>query len=308
MATYITPTVIARRALATLYNMTVFAALVYRDFDDDFKGKQGDTITVRTPATFTANTFNRGSGISLQDPTEGSTTVTLDTIADVSFPVTAEDLTLRVDNFDERLLKPAAEAIAQRVDGDLAEALVDAAESAGGGGTATWSASKPSSVFTGETGARAKLTRNKAPATDRVAVLSPEATGVALTEDLFVAADKSGWTVALRDGAVGRVFGFDTFETQVLGYGSVTAGTDAGQADGVAFHRDAVALASATLQKPDGLPADQFAVENYKGLALRVTKAYDITKKQDVCSVDFLYGLKTLRKEHSVQLSMGLGS
>lgn len=304
MATYITPTVIARRALANLYNTTILAGLVYRDFDEDFRGKQGDTVTIRTPATFEAKVFNRGSGIELQDPTESSTTVQLSTIADVSFPVTAEDLTLRVDRFDERLLMPAMEAIVQKIDGDLAEQLVDAAEGGSGGGTATWRSSTPSTVFTGETGARAKLTRNKAPLTQRYAVFSPEGAGVALEDSKFVEADKSGWTDALREGSLGRVFGFDTFESQVFGTGA----GDRGQADGVAFHKDAVALASATLQKPDGLPAEQHAVENYKGLALRVVKAYDITKKQDVCSVDFLYGLKTLRPQFAVQLSFGLGS
>lgn len=308
-STYILPSVIARRALATLYNSTVFAALVHRDYDADFNGKVGDTLTIRKPATFEAKVFSRGSGIELQDATESSTTVALDTLLDVSFAVTSEELSLKIDDFATRLLNPAMEAIVQGVDGRLAEKLVDAAESGSGGGTSTWSSSKPSSVFVGETGARAKLGRAKAPTTDRYAVLSSEAAGVALTEELIVAADKSGWTDALREGSVGRLFGFDTYESQVLGYGNLgTVGTDAGQADGVAFHRDAVALVTRTLDKPDGISDSQVAVQNYKGLGLRVVKAYDITKKQDVISVDFLLGLSSLRPSWAVQLSVGLGS
>jgi hypothetical protein len=302
--TFIKPTVIARRALAVLYNTTVLAALVHRAYDEEFTGKQGDTITIRTPATFEAKTFTRPTGIELQDATESSTTVTLDTLLDVSFPVTSEDLTLTIDDFDGRLLTPAMEAIVQKVDGILAEALVDAAEGGGGGGTATWSSSKPSTVFTGETGARAKLGRGKAPTMQRYALFSPEAAGVALTEELIVAADKSGWTDALREGSVGRIFGFDTYESQVLGYGA----GDAGQADGVAFHRDAVALVTRTLEKPMGVAAEQMAVESYKGLGLRVVQEYDITQKQDVVSIDFLLGKKALRPQWAIQLSFGLGS
>lgn len=300
--TLIKPTVIAGEALAVLYNTTVLAQLVHRDFDREFTGKQGDTVTIRTPTTFTANTFDRGSGISLQNATESSTSIALDTILDVSFAVTAEDLTLTIDNFRDRFIAPAMEGMVQAVDGVIAENLVDAAEGVGGGGTSTWSSSKASNVFVGETGARSKLTRAKAPTVNRYAVLSPEATGIALTEELIVAADKSGWTDALRQGAVGRLFGFDTYETQTLGYGPA----DAGQADGVAFHRDAIALVTRTLQAPLGTV--NVATENYKSLGLRVVQDYDITYKQDVVSIDFLYGIKKLRPEWAVQLSLGIGS
>lgn len=304
MATFITPTVIARRALATLYNTTVLGALVHRDYDSEFNGKVGDTITIRTPATFEAKVFDRATGIVLQDANEGSVTLALDTLLDVSFPVTSEDMSLRISDFANQLLNPAMEAIVQDVDARLAETLVDAAESASGGGTATMMSSKASTVFTGEAGARAKLTRNKAPFGDRYTVFSPEGAGIALTDELFVAADKSGWTDALREGSVGRVFGFATFESQVFGLGSA----DRGQADGVAFHRDAAALVTRTLDAPMGVAASQMAVENYRGLGLRVVREYDITKKQDVISVDFLLGCKALRPQWSVQLNLLAGS
>ncbi len=303
--TFITPQMIARRALATLYNNAVLAGLVYREYDGDFTGKQGDTITVRTPAIFTANEFVRSTGIVLQDATEGSFTVTLDKLLDVSFAVTSEELTLEIDDFAERLIDPAMEAIVQDVDARIAEALIDTAEGAGGGGTVTM-ASVASDVFTGQGGARAKLGRAKLPNSDRYAVLSPEATGVALADPLFVQADRSGSTDGLREASIGRVFGFDTYESQVFGYGS----GDRAQSDGVAFHRSAVILASRTLERPMGVAPSQVAVESYKGLGLRVVKDYDIDKKQDVVSIDFLCGVvaQDTRKAGTVQLSYGIGS
>ena len=61
--TLLTPDVIASQALATLYESTVMLPLVYTDVSADFTAaKVGDTVTIRKPATFTANEFTRGSG------------------------------------------------------------------------------------------------------------------------------------------------------------------------------------------------------------------------------------------------------
>jgi hypothetical protein len=302
--TFITPSLIASRGLATLYNSTVLAGLVSRDYDSDFTGSQGDTVTVRKPAVFAAEAFDRSAGITVQNATEGSDTIVLNTIANVSFLVVDEDMTLEVDDFQGRLLAPAMEAINQKVDGDLAEALVDAAEGVGGGGSVTWTSSKPNTVLTGETGAKAKLGRAKLPTTERYAVFSPEAAGVCLSDDLFVRADASGSTQGLREASLGRLFGFDTYESQVLG----STNNDAGQADGVAFHRSAVTLASRPLMKPRGVADSQSAVESFRSLGLRVVYSYNNTYKQDEVSVDMLYGVKALRPAGAVELDFGIGS
>jgi hypothetical protein len=257
----ITPSLIARVGLATLYNTTVLAGLVWRDFDESFTGKQGDTITIRKPAVFAAQDFNRATGIVLQSINEGSIPLKLDHLADVSFPVTAEELTLNIDDFSARLLTPAMEAIVQKVDVAIGEAAVDAAKGPGGGGTAVMDA-KANDVMIE---AREKLTTNKLPATGRFAVLSPAGTSVALKDPLFVEADTSGSTDALRE-------------------------------------------ASRALQAPMGVSASQVAIESYKGLTLRVVYSYDQKYKQDVISVDFLYGIAATRPEGAVALDMGQGS
>jgi hypothetical protein len=305
--TYITPSLIAGRALATLYNTIVLAGLVWREFDADFTGKQGDTVTVRKPAVFTATDFDRSNGVTLQQVTENSTDVTLDTIPDMAVAVTDEEMTLEIDDFGERILTPMMEAVAQKIDAELAEQLVDAAEGAGGGGTVNKSddpasVDRPRYVFAQ---AMAKLSRNKLPAANRYAVLSPEGHADVLLEDLFVAVDSSGSTDGLRNAVIGRAYGFETYGSiQAFGVG----GGDAGVADGVAFHRDAVVLATRTLAQPKGLAPDQYSVQNYKGLGLRVTYDWNSSKKQDEVAVDILYGIGTLRPEAAVQLNLGQGS
>ena len=302
--TLITPSVIASSALATLYNATVLLPLVNRDYDSDFRGKQGDTITVRTPASFTVDEFNRSNGIQIQNATEGSFTVTLDTLPDVSFAVTAEELTLKLDRFEERLLNPAMEAHAQWVDGKLAEKLVDTAEGVGGGGTITATGTSAGDKHAAWRTARAQMGWAKLPLTERYGVLSPEAVAAVTADPTLLQANTSGSTEALREGSVGRLSGIDNYESQVFGYGP----NDKGQADGVAFHRSAVAAVTRTLETPMGIAPSQVSVQTYKGLGLRVVKAYDVDKKQDVVSIDALFGTTAIRPEAAIQFNFGLGS
>lgn len=296
---FITPTVIARTGLATLYNTMVLAGLVWRDFDGDFAGKQGDTITIRKPAVFEVEEFDRAQGITLQDAVEDSMPLTLDTIANVSFPVTDEQMTLEISDFSGQLLTPAMEAIAQKIDADLAELLVDTAAAAGNLATAA-----PNVANSAFRAARAILSRERAPLTERYAVLSPEGTSAALGDDLLISANRSGSTDGLREANIGRMLGFDTYESQVFGEGA----GDRGSADGVAFHRSAVTLATRPLQQPKGLAPNQVAVTNYKSLSLRVVYAYNNTYKQDEVSIDVLYGTGVTRPEFAVEIDLQQGS
>lgn len=296
--TFLTPQVIARAALANLYNQLALGALVFRNYDADFTGKVGNTITVKTPPVFEALEYVRADGITIQDADETSIDVTLDTILDVSFEVTSEEMTLEIVDFEETLLMPAMEAIAQGVEARLAEQLITQARAH----TPDYLASGVSSPPAAFREARALLTRNKLPFSQRYALLSPEAVSDVLGDDLFVTANESGSTQGLREANVGRAFGFDTYESQVLGYGPGLRG----EADGVAFHRDAVALVSRTLALPSG--AKGAAIASYKGLGVRVVYDYDMDRKSDVVSVDTLIGVQDIRPNAAVELEFNNGS
>lgn len=293
---------VARRALAHLYNNTVLAGLVFRDYDEEFKGKQGATVTVRTPAVLKALEFDRQQGIQLQNVTEGQFAVTLDTLLDVSVPITAEELTLEMDAFDERVLIPMMEAIVQGVDARLAVALVEAARSAGNLAEFDGNGSRALRR------AKALLGRKKLPLAERYGVWSPEGAEAAFEDDKLVKANERGDTDGLREAALGRIAGFDNLESQVMGDAEDVEDVDPdgvlAEVDGVAFHKSAVALVTRTLDKPLDEGAD-VAVENYKGLGLRVVKGYDQKFKQDIISVDLLIGVKTVRDYAAVELDVG---
>lgn len=63
----------------------------------------------------------------------------------------------------------------------------------------------------------------------------------------------------------------------------------------VAFHKNAFTLVSVPLNKPMGQANS--ATVDYNGLGLRVTYGYVQTKKQDIISIDGLFGFKTLTPE-----------
>ncbi|WP_171110594.1 MULTISPECIES: P22 phage major capsid protein family protein [unclassified Streptomyces] len=287
--TLLTPDVIAQQALANLYETTVMANLVHRDYEAEFARRVGDTITIRKPAVFTAQEYDRSQGITVQDAVETGIPLTLNHFADVSFAVTAEDLTLKIEDFDEQLLTPAMEAISQKIDRDLLTLRNDITQEVGvvaGDNEYEWD--NPRSLIE----AGRVLDTAKVPMTERRVAVGPTIASKWLADPLFHEADKRGNTEGLTEANLGRrTFGFDPYMTQNIAKPAQTSGNSTTEV-GVAFHRTAFALAFRPLQLPRGNP--NAAIANYKGFGLRVIYGYDMDKKQDVVSVDCLYGVKTL--------------
>lgn len=297
--TFLTPTLIARQALATLYENTVAAQCVYRDYEPDFQSKQGLTVNVRKPATFTAEEFDRAAGINVQNATETSVPVVLNHFADVSFAITSEDLSLKIEDFAVQLLNPALEAIAQKIDQDVLAARDDIVQEVGVAGstttgvtgTNTYDVDNPRVLID----ARRVLNKRHVPPTDRFVIVGPNIEADWLGDDLFNRADARGDTDGLREASLGRrVFGFEPYQSQNINDDPEI---------GIAFHRTAIALVTRPLALPRG--AKEAAVQDYKGFGIRVVFDYDIDKKQDVCSVDCLYGVKTLDANRAVLITEG---
>lgn len=300
--TLLTPDVIARAALATLYETTVMSNLVYRDYESEFQNV-GDTITIRKPTTFTANEFSRATGITVQNATEQGVPLTLNHFADVSFAVTSEDLTLNIMDFGEQLLNPAMEAISQKIDRDLiSQATADVTQEVGVVG-ATVTGLAGANKFPWDNprvaiDAGRVLTQRKVPLQNRRLIVGPVTQAAWSADDFFVRADTRGDTDGLREANLGRrVFGFDPYVTQNVTQPAAGAGNSSTEV-GLAFHQTAIALAFRPLALPRG--AQNAAIANYKGFGLRVVYDYDIDKKQDVVSIDCLYGIKVVDPNRAV--------
>jgi hypothetical protein len=107
--TTLTADVVAKTALAILDNELGVVKTFHRAYEDEFSNqvngyKIGDTISIRRPADFTVRT---GATLSAQDVIEGKTTLTIDQQIGVDFQFTSSDLTLKVNDLAERVMKPA---------------------------------------------------------------------------------------------------------------------------------------------------------------------------------------------------------
>lgn len=272
--TILTPSIIAREALMVLHNNAVMPNLVHRDYSSEFVNGVGDTITIRKPATFTAKEF--AGEVEVQDATENGVPVKMDKHIDVTFAVTAKQLTLDIADFSKQLLVPAMQAFIDKLDSYLLERAA-----------AVTNTVKATDDVQGDiVNARAFLTKAGAPLTERRFVYNSDMEAKLLKTDLFISADKVGDEgTALREASLGRKFGLDFYVDQ---------NADAAGIDGVAFHKNAFALVTRALSLPQG--ADKAEIVNYDGLGLRVVFGYDMKSKTDTISIDMLCGTATLDK------------
>jgi hypothetical protein len=283
--TFLTPDIIAREALMVLRNNAVMANLVHRDYSREFVAGVGDTITIRKPATFTANEFD--GEIEVQDATENSATVVMDKHLDVSFAVTSEQMALDIEDFSAQLLVPAMQAFLDKIDGYILGLAKDVSNTVSASGDA----------HADMVDARAFLTKAAAPLTERRFVASSDMEADLLKTDLFVSAEKVGDEgTALREASLGRKFGMDIYVDQ----NADTAGVN-----GLAFHKNAFALVTRALAQPKG--ASKSAIVDYDGFGLRVVYDYDIQTKTDVVSIDMLCGVKTLDKNLAAKITAAAG-
>jgi hypothetical protein len=202
--TILTPSMLAKETLMRLKNNLVFGSLINKGYSADFVKGVGDTVTIPIPATFVAQTYN-GSSLVYQNITQGSTTIQLTDILDVSFKVTSKELSLDISNFGDLYLEGVTDAFAQAIDSKLAELVIDV----------------PYFVNVSGTPAMADiialdrvLNVNKAPLSDRYLVMDPvtQAKYVGLAD--FVNAEKAGLTDTLRQANLGKLFTLDTYMDQ----------------------------------------------------------------------------------------------
>lgn len=110
----LTPSIVTKETLVILENNLVAAGKVNRQFENQFY-KIGSTITIRKPNRFKVTS---GPGLSIQNITEPSTSITISNQKHVDFQFSSQDLTLTVEEFSERYLKPAAAELANQLDFD----------------------------------------------------------------------------------------------------------------------------------------------------------------------------------------------
>jgi hypothetical protein len=118
MNTLITPDWITKDAARILVNNLQFANNINRDYDDDYVVagcKVGTTVKARMPNRFRTT---KGQAFQAQAVTDTYVPVTLTDQANVGVAFSTQEMTTDVDDFRERVLKPAGEQLANTIDYD----------------------------------------------------------------------------------------------------------------------------------------------------------------------------------------------
>lgn len=118
--TLITHDMIAREAMLQFKNNLVLGNLVYREYVNEFV-KVGDTVRIRRPVKYLVS---NGATRVEQDTEEANTSIVVDQRKHVSMSFSSQDLTLKIEQFSERYIQPAAMALANKVDRDIASQYI----------------------------------------------------------------------------------------------------------------------------------------------------------------------------------------
>lgn len=367
MNNLLTDRMIILEFLRLLTGNLVFKELVDSRFQNEFRGKVGDTISIRRHQPIHSKYYD-GNQIHVQNITESPVDVKLNRWRDTSIAISSYDRTLKLQDYSKQILEPIVVGLAQDIDSDIAAALV---------GYASHNIAKtanPTNLADIANLGR-YLDNKKALQQDRHLVFSVNHKyDYALTENLSKVA-YAGDNRALRDAILGKLYTFMTYMSQnmpkstaltagtatsykisgtagndtvaITELNSATATVKAGEgfivdgqmykfvADGtgsssaiasikidrplhasfatatevkvvnkeysVAFQRDALAFVTVPLEQPEG--AAKSFVETLDGISVRVVVGYDMDKKTDVMSFDFLYGIAPLNTDLIVTLS-----
>ena len=126
---------ITRKALEILENNLVITRTVNRQYDDSFAvegAKIGSTLRIRLPDRALVTD---GAALQVQDDNEQFTTLTVSSQKHIGVNFTSAELTMQLDDFAERVLKPRISQLASSIDADVANSYRSMFQSVGTPGT-----------------------------------------------------------------------------------------------------------------------------------------------------------------------------
>lgn len=209
--TALTADVVAKEALVILENELGVLKRMHRAHESEFSNqvngyKIGDTISIRRPADFTVRS---GATLSAQDVIEGKTTLTIDQQKGIDFQFTSSELTLKIDDLSERVIKPAMSSLINDITNDVLTQMYR--------GVYNWVGTAGNTVdsFADFAKAPERLDLMAVPQADRSAAFSPtDYWGFVGSQTALYMNGVA--TEAFRRGEMGMVAGIDTLMSQVV--------------------------------------------------------------------------------------------
>ena len=289
--TLLTPTEIVKEALRLFKNNLVMGNLAYRDYESEFPGapKKGGSVQIRKPVKFVSSKTRVRVTSQI---TEQYITVQVATQAHVSWQFSMIDLTLSIEQYSERYIRPACARLANDVDADGCALWDDVFnqvyESTGFVTPSTF-------MVLGK--AMQKLDEEAAPPDDRVVVFNPAAHwsfANALSNWNF----REGGESALRKGFLGKIANAEIFmdqniKTQTVGkYVTDTAAVASAR---IAVHSTADSVSGAGLPTGIGVGVSQNQVILLDGFNRGTTVC--VLKVGDVFQIASCYAVNPMSGE-----------
>lgn len=210
--TLLTSDKILRKALQVLHAKLNFIGNINTSYDNQFAGqggtdKIGESLRIRLPEKFEVTS---GATLQAQASTEQSVSMAVSTRKHVGMNFTQQDLTMNIDDFNERKIVPAMSALASAIEADALSMGLDIYNMVGTVGTTPASLAPFLS-------AKAKLNQYLAPKDQNRNVLIDSATTGALVNGLTgLFNDQSSLAAQYREGEMGRTVGFKFAENDLL--------------------------------------------------------------------------------------------
>jgi len=203
--TLLSPTIITKEALRILHNESTFIGNVNKSYNNRFAksgAKIGETLNIRKPNQFT---IRRGRVAQVQDVNEETIPLTIQQPIGVDMKFDSRELTLTLDDFSERYIRPAVSRLTAALETDMLAYVLPRVPNAvvNAGGLALSDALN----------ARAILSNHLAPSTDRYALVNTQQNVDVVngTSTLFNNQTEIGRQY--KEGYMGRAAGFDWFES-----------------------------------------------------------------------------------------------
>jgi len=265
---------ITRKALEILENNLVLTRNVNRQYDDSFAvegAKIGSTLRIRLPDRALVTD---GAALQVQDDNEQFTTLTVSTQKHIGVNFTSAELTMQLDDFAERVLKPRISQLASSIDADVANAYKAIGNTVGTPGT-----TPASSLVLLQ--AQQKLNENAAVMNPRYATVNPAANAglVEGLKGLFNPVDTI--SKQFKNGMMG---------TGVLGYDEINMSQSIKQHTTGNFPVSPIVSASATF------------AEGQSTLAITFTSGTKTVKQGDVFTIAGVYAVNPQTRESTGSL------
>ena len=301
--TILTATAVTREALRVLHQKLNFVGTITRDYDDRFAqtgAKVGDTLKIRLPNQYLVRTgAPLGNNSTLNDTTETSADLKVQTQKGVDLNFTSVDLTMALDDFSERVLEPAMSVLAANIEADAMTMYKDVYNQVNNHGVAA--------TFAGVLQGRKMLVDNLAPLAGRTCNLNTQ-DNVDLVDALKgLFNDKATISKQNREGYMGRTAGFDFMENTLwpshlrgAATGAYTTNTTIGTLPIVSTPVTAITVAAGTGAMNKG---DVFTIANVFRVHPETKAVLTNQPQQFVVAADYVGGAGSVQISPAIVLS-----